>query len=87
MHFAGVHPDWRRHGLGRRLYEHFFLEVAGRGRTVVRCITAPVNLGSIAFHRSLGFAVEPGDSTENGIPVHTDYDGPGESRVLFVRCV
>ena len=23
IHFVGVHPDERGHGLGRRLYEHF----------------------------------------------------------------
>jgi L-amino acid N-acyltransferase YncA len=50
--------------------------VAEQGRTLVRCVTSPVNEGSVAFHESLGFAAES---------VVTDYDGPGEDRVLFVK--
>ncbi len=57
IHFAGVRPDLRGTGLGRDLYTEFFRRVRGRGRTVVTCITAPVNTGSIAFHAAMGFAV------------------------------
>jgi len=42
----------------------------------VRCITSPTNVASVAFHQALGFEVED---------VAQDYDGRGESRVLFVR--
>ena len=57
----GVHPLRRRRaraprlGLGRELYERFFAVVAEQGRTLVRCVTSPVNEGSVAFHESLGF--------------------------------
>ncbi len=57
IHFAGVRPDLRGSGLGRDLYTEFFRRVRGRDRTVVTCITAPVNTGSIAFHAAMGFAV------------------------------
>ena len=50
--------------------------VAAEGRSLVRCVTSPLNEGSIAFHESLGFSVES---------VAKDYDGPGEDRVLFVK--
>jgi ribosomal protein S18 acetylase RimI-like enzyme len=76
IHFVGVAPEHRGSGVGRALYERFFAEVAGRGRSVVRCVTSPVNEGSIAFHESLGFTVDR---------IATDYDGPGEDRVLFVK--
>jgi ribosomal protein S18 acetylase RimI-like enzyme len=74
VHFVGVHPQHRRSGLARELYERFFAAVAPR--TVVRAVTAPVNERSVAFHRALGFDVER---------VDPDYDGAGAARVLLVK--
>jgi ribosomal protein S18 acetylase RimI-like enzyme len=85
IHFVGVHPGARGAGLGRRLYEEFFAAVSARGRTVVRAVTAPVNTGSIAFHRQMGFAVEPGPAGPGGAPVAAGYDGPGQDRVRFTK--
>jgi predicted GNAT superfamily acetyltransferase len=85
IHFVGVHPGERGRGLGRRLYETFFGAAAARGCLTVRAITAPVNSGSVAFHRRMGFEIEPGETEHNGIPVTADYDGPGQDRFLFVR--
>jgi ribosomal protein S18 acetylase RimI-like enzyme len=76
VHFVGVDPSLRGVGAGRRLYERFFAAVRERGCTVVRAVTSPVNTGSIAFHRAIGFAVEDSGGA--------DYDGPGEDRVRFV---
>jgi ribosomal protein S18 acetylase RimI-like enzyme len=76
VHFIGVDPANRRAGLGRRLYERFFATVAGRRVTRVHAITSPRNERSIAFHRSMGFAV---------IGMYADYDGPGDDRVVFER--
>jgi RimJ/RimL family protein N-acetyltransferase len=50
--------------------------VRGAGRTVVRCVTSPVNERSVAFHEAMGFEVDR---------VVPDYDGPGEDRVLLVK--
>jgi ribosomal protein S18 acetylase RimI-like enzyme len=61
IHFVGVRPDRRGGGLARELYERFFAVARANGRARVRCVTAPVNDGSIAFHRALGFTVERGD--------------------------
>jgi len=80
IHFVGVDPGARGLGLGRRLYEAFFDAVSARGRTVVRAVTAPVNTGSVAFHRRMGFEVEGGDAA-----VAAGYDGPGQDRVRFTR--
>ncbi|NMD57632.1 MULTISPECIES: GNAT family N-acetyltransferase [Tsukamurella] len=85
IHFVGVDPDLRGQGVARRLYTAFFERAAGAGRTSVRAITSPQNRGSIAFHRALGFEVVPGDHEIDGVPVHADYDGPGQDRVAFVR--
>jgi ribosomal protein S18 acetylase RimI-like enzyme len=74
VHFAGVDPGVRGRGVGRLLYERFFEAV--RPRTIVRCVTSPVNEASVAFHTSLGFEVER---------VAEGYDGRGGDRVLLVR--
>ena len=58
IHAVGVAPGERRRGLATLLYERFFAVAADHGRRRVRAITAPVNSGSIGFHRRLGFAVE-----------------------------
>jgi ribosomal protein S18 acetylase RimI-like enzyme len=76
IHFAGVSPAFRRRGVGGLLYERFFAVAAGHGRSVVRCVTSPVNERSIAFHRALGF--DTGTVARN-------YDGRGGDRVLMVK--
>jgi ribosomal protein S18 acetylase RimI-like enzyme len=76
VHFVGVRPDRRGGGLGRDLYERFFAAAREAGRSVVRCVTAPVNEASIAFHRRLGFEIEAEVD---------DYDGAGAARVLLRR--
>lgn len=78
IHFVGVDPAQRATGLGRDLYERTFADLRGLGCTRVRAITSPVNTGSIAFHTRMGFE-------RVGPPVHVDYDGPGEDRVVFSR--
>jgi L-amino acid N-acyltransferase YncA len=78
VHFVGVGPGERGTGLGRELYERFFAAARADGRRRVSCVTSPANEGSIAFHTALGF--EPG-------PPQSDYDGPGEDRVVFSRAL
>lgn len=85
IHFVGVHPDHRQHGLGKQLYRLFFEKVKEQGCHTVRCITSPVNTGSIAYHMKMGFRIETGDMTVNGVSVHKDYDGAGKDRILFVK--
>ncbi|MBA0050410.1 GNAT family N-acetyltransferase [Streptomyces sp. AJS327] len=85
IHFVGVDPRLRGAGVGRELYTAFFERAAAAGRTEVRAITSPTNTGSIAFHRAMGFVPEAGDRELDGLPVHTDYDGPGHDRVCFHR--
>lgn len=85
IHFVGVHPENRKHQLGKKLYDLFFEKVKQEGRHLVRCVTSPVNKGSIAFHTKMGFEIEEGDLKLDGILVSTNYDGADQSRVLFCK--
>ena len=85
IHFAGVNPTCRKQGVGRTLYETFFETVQRLNCDQVRCVTAPINHQSIAYHLAMGFKAAPGDRQLNGIPYSSDYDGTGEDRVLFVK--
>lgn len=85
IHFVGVHPDHRSRELGRALYEHFFASVMQLGTHTVRCVTSPINKGSIAFHLRMGFQMLPGDLMIDGVQVAEGYDGKGEDRVLFSK--
>jgi len=81
IHFVGVHPDYRKQNIGRQLYNKFFDVVKQHGRTIVRCVTSPVNKSSIAYHTKMGFDIENSPSDA----VYTNYDGINQDRVLFVK--
>ena len=85
IHFVGVHPAFRKDGLARALYERFFATVQNLGCRTVRCVTSPVNKGSISFHRRMGFSAKDSEKVVDGIPVIEGYDGKGEDRVLFYK--
>ncbi|MBA2896184.1 GNAT family N-acetyltransferase [Nonomuraea soli] len=75
VHLIATRDDARGQGLGRRLYEEFTGAAARQGARRLKAITSVANTGSIAFHRGLGFQVDLVD----------DYNGPGETRVVFTR--
>ncbi|MEV7422041.1 MULTISPECIES: GNAT family N-acetyltransferase [unclassified Streptomyces] len=85
IHFVGVDPRLRGQGIARTLYTTFFEHAAAAGRTEVHAITSPGNTGSVAFHRAMGFELDAGDRESDGLPTHSDYDGPGQDRVVFRR--
>jgi len=85
IHFAGLHPDFRKSDIARSLYNCFFNVALKRGRNLIRCITSPINIDSISFHKRLGFDVDPGDQIVNGVYVAKNYDGVGIDRVLFSK--
>jgi ribosomal protein S18 acetylase RimI-like enzyme len=78
IQFVGVSPAARGQGLARQLYEEFFALARRDGRRLVSAVTAPVNSGSVAFHRALGFTVTA--------PVE-GYDGPGRDKIFFERAL
>ena len=70
IHFLGVAPDQRRHGLAD-LYREFFDLARADGRTHVRAVTSPINSPSITFHQRLGFTVtSPNPHQPNDVHVH-----------------
>ena len=75
IHFVGVNPQLRKSGLARKLYQKFFNVVRDMGVNTVRCITSPVNEGSVAFHTQMGFTISVG----------IDYAGRGQDRILFQK--
>jgi ribosomal protein S18 acetylase RimI-like enzyme len=81
VHFVGVSPEGRRRGIGRALYARFFDTARALGCSEVQCVTSPRNTLSLAFHRSLGFEILPGDTQLDDVSYVKDYDGPGEDRV------
>lgn len=75
IHFVGVNPLNRKQGLANRLYVLFFDTVKGVGCTEVKCITTPINTGSIAFHKVMGFDAQLVEA----------YAGEGQDRVVFSK--
>lgn len=75
VHLVGIHPDHRRRGVGKQLYERFFERARSAGAQRIKAITTVGNDGSVRFHEALGFDVaeEP------------DYAGAGRSRVVFSK--
>ncbi|QDP42247.1 GNAT family N-acetyltransferase [Radiobacillus deserti] len=85
IHFVGVNPEYRKKLIGKQLYNEFFNEVIKNNRNVVRAVTSPVNKVSIAYHTKMGFNIDNGDKVVDGVSVFSDYDGPNQDRVLFVK--
>ena len=86
IHFVGVRPDLRGHGVARALYEAFFAESRAAGCHRVDAITGVPNRRSQAFHAALGFEAS-GDTDIDGVRAWRDYDGPGEHRVAFSKAI
>ncbi len=83
IHFAGIHPDWRRVGLARDLYGRFCEVARADGRHCVRAVTSVVNHDSIAFHQRLGFVLLPGDFEVDGLPAVEELGVPEGAIVRF----
>jgi ribosomal protein S18 acetylase RimI-like enzyme len=87
IHFVGVHPSYRNQKIANNLYRDFFQMIKKEKRSIIRCVTSPVNKGSIAFHKKMGFKIVEGDTLVNEVSVHLNYDGEGGDRVLFIKKV
>jgi ribosomal protein S18 acetylase RimI-like enzyme len=85
IHFAGIHPEHRAVGIGKRLYNKFFETVKRKGCKSVHLVTSPLNGNSVEYHIKMGFEVIKGDVDKDGFWVHRDYDGPEENRVVFSK--
>ena len=77
IHLVGVHPDWRRRGIAKILYDGFEQRAWERGCTELRAITMPSNDASVQFHKRSGWAVVMAE----------DYAGPSRPRVVMTRSI
>ena len=75
VHLVGIHPDHRRRGVGRLLYEAFEKDCRKAGVSRMKAITTLGNEGSQIFHQVLGW-----DMVEI-----EDYAGPGRTRIVFTK--
>ena len=75
VHLVGIHPDHRRRGVGRLLYEVFEKDCRKAGVSRMKAITTIGNEGSQIFHQVLGWDMVEID----------DYAGPGRPRIVFTK--
>jgi GNAT superfamily N-acetyltransferase len=75
VHLVGIHPDYRRRGVGRLLYDRFTEECRESRCVRMKAITTPGNEVSIRFHLALGWKLQEID----------DYAGPGRRRIVFTK--
>ncbi len=77
VHLVGIHPDHRRRGVGKRLYEQFAERCRGAGMKRLKSLASSGHEGPVRFHESMGF-------TCNEV---ADYAGPGRARAVFVKAL
>jgi len=80
VHAVAVAPAFRDQGVGRLLYRHFIDVVIRRGTRRVHAITSAANVGSLAFHRRLGFSVQLSDEDGGDAPAELVLELPPIAR-------
>lgn len=88
IHTIFVHPDWRKAGVAKNLYNKLFFELSTKGVKKIRLITSIENELSRNFHLSMGFqyAIEC-DTTIDGVPAVSDYYGKNRPRVVMEKSI
>jgi ribosomal protein S18 acetylase RimI-like enzyme len=86
VHAIAVRTSARRRHLGQKLFCHFVQFAQRQGCRYVKAITSPTNLGSIAFHKSLGMQLL-GEPNAEDIPIVREYSGRGAPRVIFWKAI
>lgn len=75
VHLVGIHPDYRRRGVGRLLYAAFEADCRREGCGSLKAITTLGNEGSVRFHQAQGWTMGEVE----------DYAGPGRLRIVFTK--
>ena len=85
----GVHPRWRRIGVGKALVEAFAADASTAGATVLETLVWPGNRRSLPFLAALGFGsdADPDARPIYGISAIAGYDFGTEDRARFTRGV
>jgi ribosomal protein S18 acetylase RimI-like enzyme len=58
IHAVAVAPPFRRHGIGRRMFEELFARLRCRGCRKLNLLVRPDNAAAVAFYESLGFRLD-----------------------------
>lgn len=77
VHLVGIHPNFRRRGVGKLLYASFEQACKDSGSSSLKAISMPANEASIRFHQALGWSMEHDDN----------YAGLGRARVVFTKSI
>ena len=75
VHLVGIHPEYRRRGVGRLLYHKFTGACREAGCDAMKAITTIGNEGSLRFHLAVGWTAAEDDN----------YAGSARKRVVFTR--
>jgi GNAT superfamily N-acetyltransferase len=75
VHLVGIHPDYRRRGVGKVLYQSFEEEARASGCRRLKAIANVGNDGSVAFHQAQGWTHKEVE----------DYAGPARPRLVFSK--
>jgi GNAT superfamily N-acetyltransferase len=75
VHLVGIHPGYRRRGVGRLLYTTFEQDCRRETCEQLKAITTLGNEGSVRFHAALGWSAAEVE----------DYAGPGRHRIVFTK--
>jgi GNAT superfamily N-acetyltransferase len=75
VHLVGIHPEYRRRGVGRLLYHQFTGACRAAGCDGMKAITTIGNEGSLRFHLAVGWSATEDDN----------YAGSARKRVVFTR--
>jgi RimJ/RimL family protein N-acetyltransferase len=86
VHTVAVRASARTRHLAQHLFCHFVQFARRHGCRHIKAITMPSNLGSIAFHKSVGMELL-GEPNTDGISVVPNYAGSGASRVVFWKAI
>ena len=81
-----IHPEHRRRGIAQALLNDVRRQAAAWGCKRMYLTSEPENSAAHATWLSLGFTNIPGDHTDNGISVISDYKGPGKHRAVYETC-
>jgi len=77
VHLVGIHPDYRRRGVGKVLYQSFEDDCRATKCQRLKAITTVGNEGSIAFHEATGWTASYVE----------DYAGPARPRIVFNKAL
>ncbi|MEV0712739.1 GNAT family N-acetyltransferase [Nocardia aurea] len=78
-----THPDHRRRGITRRLMARVLERAREMGCGRIFLTSEPHNQAAHRAWVALGFGSVSGDRTVDGVPVITDFKGPGKTRAVY----